>query len=259
MGILAGRLEGKHRIAYHELGCSVLKSGISNCDRYILSRLLMSKRIAIILAGCGVRDGSEIHESVLALLEVVKTGCTALFYAPNIEQKTHINHFNAEIGQGSRNVLEESARIARGEIKPLEELNSSCAEAMIFPGGFGAALNLCDFAQKGASCSVNPEVERVIKEFHAAKKPIGAICISPSVIAKVLGGGGSPTLSIGTDEGTAQELEKLGASHVVRSYDEIAIDELNLIVSTPAYMLANNIAEAHIGITKLVHQVVEMA
>lgn len=217
----------------------------------------MNKTIAIILSGCGVKDGSEIHESVLTLLAVVKAGANPLFFAPNMTQTTVTNHLSAETSGEKRNVLIESARIARGDIRDLATLKISDVDAVIFPGGFGVALNLCDFAKTGANCSVHPEAARVIQEFHAAKKPIGAICIAPALIAKVLGSK-NVKLTIGTDAGTAGALQKMGAHHENHSVDEICIDQANRVVSTPAYMSAKNIAEAEIGITKLINQVMRM-
>lgn len=215
----------------------------------------MSKKIAIILSGCGFKDGSEIHESVLTLLSVVQQEATPLFFAPNVKQTTVTNHLSNDSSGESRNVLVESARIARGDIKDIKELSAKQADALILPGGFGAALNLCNFGQKGPDCNANPEVERVVKEFYAAKKPIGAICIAPALIAKVLGQNGIE-LTIGSDAQTAAALEKMGAKHVNKAVDEIHVDQSNKIVSTPAYMLAKNIAEVQAGVSKLVKQVI---
>lgn len=217
----------------------------------------MVKKIAIVLSGCGVKDGSEIHESVLTLLAVVKAGATPLFFAPNASQTTVTNHLTGDSLGEKRNVLAESARIARGEIQDLTRLKASDADAVIFPGGFGAVLNLSDFAKAGPNCSVNAEVARVIQEFHAAKKPIGALCIAPALIAKVLGSK-NVKLTVGTDVGTAQALEKMGATHENQPVTDICVDSANRIVSTPAYMLAKNIAEAEIGIMKLVGKIIEM-
>ncbi len=219
---------------------------------------MMSKKIAIILAGSGVKDGSEIHESVLTLLHVIKNGATPLFFAPNSPQATVTNHLTGDSLGETRNILVESARIARGDIRDLKELKSSTADALIFPGGFGAALNLCNFAQKGADCSVHPEVERVVQEFHSAQKPIGFICIAPAIGAKVLGSQ-NVKLTIGTDAGTASALQKMGGVHENRPVDEICVDEKNRVVSTAAYMLARNIAEAESGISKLVEKIIQMA
>lgn len=217
----------------------------------------MSKKIAIILAGCGVKDGSEIHESVLTLLSVVKEGGEPLFFAPGGDQTTVTNHLTNDSSGEKRNMLIEAARIARGNIKNIKELKVTSADAVIFPGGYGAALNLCDFAKKGADCTVDPEVERVVKEFYAAKKPLGFICIAPAIAAKVLGPQ-KVKLTIGTDVGTASALQKMGAVHENHPVGDICVDEKNRVVSTPAYMLAQNIAEAEAGISKLVKKIITM-
>lgn len=218
----------------------------------------MSKKIAIVLSGCGFKDGSEIHESVLAILSVVKAGATPVFFAPDKNQTKVTNHITDDVAEEQRNILNEAARIARGDIKDVKELKASDADAVIFPGGYGAAVNLCDFALKGPDCSVDPEVERVIKDFHHAKKPIGAICIAPALISKVLGPN-AVEVTIGTDKQTASAIEKTGSKHINKQVDEIHLDEKNKVVSTPAYMLAQNIAEAEKGISKLVNKVVDMA
>lgn len=226
----------------------------------------MSKKVAVVLSGCGFKDGAEIHEAVLTLLALSQAGAVTKAYAPNIPQKTVTNHLTGEAMGETRNVLVESARIVRGDISDLKNLKASDADALIFPGGFGAALNLSDFAVKGPSCSVNPEVERVVKEFHAAGKPIGAICIAPGFVAKVLGSttvraqqAAPLLLTIGKDAGTAQALEACGAQHQNTAVHEICVDEANKVVSTSAYMMAENIAEAETGITKLVQKILEMA
>ncbi len=218
----------------------------------------MSKKVAIVLCGCGAKDGSEIHEAVLTLLHVFKKGGTPLMFSPSGAQERVVNHLSGLPDNIERNMLEESARIARGDIHDLKELSEVTADALIFPGGFGAAFNLCNFAKKGAGCSVHPEVERVINEFFVAKKPLGFICIAPTFAAKVLGFSGVE-LTIGNDASTASEIEKMGARHFQHKVDEIHVDKTNKIVSTPAYMLAKNIAEVESGISKLVDAVIMMA
>ncbi len=216
------------------------------------------KKVAIVLSGCGVNDGSEIHEAVLTLLHVVKASGQAEFYAPDIAQHRTVNHLSGKPEAEQRNILKESARIARGHVKDLKRLNSQSADALIFPGGFGAAINLCNFAEAGAHCVVNPEVERVITEFHRDTKPVGFICIAPVIAAKVLGSHGIE-LTIGNDQETAAAIEAMGARHVKKDVHQIQIDEENKVVSTPAYMLAENIAEAESGIAKLCQAVLELA
>lgn len=218
----------------------------------------MSKKIAVVLSGCGFKDGGEIHESVLTLLHLCKSGSEPACFAPNIAQATVTNHLNGDQSGETRNVLVESARIARGQIQEISKLKAKDFDGLIFPGGYGAALNLCTFGQKGADCTVNPEVERVIREFHAAKKPIGAICIAPSFVAKVLGPQGVQ-LTIGTDSGTAAALEKMGAKHQNQPVEGICTDDKNKVVSTPAYMLGKNVAEIEPGIAALVKKVISWA
>jgi len=215
------------------------------------------KKIGVILSGCGVKDGSEIHEAVFTLLAIDQAGAQAVCLAPNIELD-EINHLTEEPTGKKRSVLLESARIARGNIQDLTKVKASDLDAVILPGGFGAAKNLSDFAFKGAEAKANPEVARLIQEMIAAKKPIGAICIAPATLAAILGKEVHPTLTIGTDSGTAAALEKMGAHHESCPVKEFVVDEKNKIVSTPAYMLANRISETHEGITKLVKEVIRL-
>lgn len=214
----------------------------------------MAKRIGVILSGCGVYDGSEIHEAVITLLAIDRAGAEAICMAPNIPQMHVINHLSGEPAEGeTRNVLVESARIARGNIKDLATVKTSDIDALILPGGFGAAKNLSDFAVKGADCSVNPEVARLVKQMFAAKKPIAAVCIAPAVLSKVLGSDKVPhQLTIGTDAGTAAALTAMGSKHIGCPVHEFVIDRDNKLVSSPAYMLAGSIGEAADGIEKTV-------
>ncbi len=218
----------------------------------------MPKKIGVILSGCGVMDGAEIHESVLTLLALSKAGAEAVCMAPNMDQKHVINHVTGEEMKEVRNVLVESARIARGKIKDLKTVKASEIDALILPGGYGAAKNLSTFAWEGSDCKIEPEVARLVKEVHAAGKPIGAICIAPAVIAKILQGTSVP-LTIGNDAETAGALKKMGHKHVDCRVQEICVDAAQKIVTTPAYMLAQNIAEASIGIEKLVKEILTLS
>ena len=141
-------------------------------------------KIGICLSGCGVNDGAEIHESVITALTLDKAGAEILYTAPNMEQTKVVNHLTGDEMSEIRNVLIESGRIARGEITDLAELKADNMDGLIFPGGFGAALNLCDFALKGADCDIHPEVNRIIQEMLAANKPLGFICIAPALFAR---------------------------------------------------------------------------
>ena len=209
------------------------------------------KKIGVILSGCGVRDGSEIHEAVLTLLAIDRNGAKAVCLAPDMEFN-EVNHLRQEETGAKRNVLVEAARIARGEIGDLKGVSASDLDAIVLPGGFGAAKNLCDFASQGAKGKVQPEVLRLIREMALAKKPICAICIAPTVVALALGKDFSPQLTIGTDQGTAQAIAATGSRHVDCAVNDCVIDKEHLIVSTPAYMLAGRISEAAEGIEKAV-------
>jgi enhancing lycopene biosynthesis protein 2 len=215
------------------------------------------KKIGVVLSGCGVFDGSEIHEATFALLSIDRAGCQAVCMAPNVGFPV-TNHLTKEASGESRNILTESARIARGNILDIADVKAADLDAIVFPGGFGAAKNLCDFATKGAAASINPEVARLLQEMAASSKPIGAICIAPVVIAAVLGRQLATTVTIGNDSGTAAEIEKTGAKHEECPVHEIVVDRRNKIVSTPAYMLATRISEVADGIDKCVREVITL-
>lgn len=215
------------------------------------------KKIGVVLSGCGVYDGSEIHEAVLTLLAIDRQGCEAVCMAPAVDF-TVMNHLSSQESAEKRNVLVESARIARGNIRDIKGVTAADLDAIVFPGGFGAAKNLCDFAVKGAAASVNSEVARLLKEMAVARKPIGAVCIAPALIAAVLGREYSPTLTIGTDPGTAAEIDKTGAKHQTCSVTEFVVDRKNKLVTSPAYMLATRISEVAEGIEKCVREVVKL-
>lgn len=217
----------------------------------------MKKKIGVVLSGCGVYDGSEIHEAVLTLLAIDRNGAEAVCMAPDMEL-VEIDHLLGQPTGAKRNVLVESARIARGNITDISKINAADLDAVIFPGGFGAAKNLCDFATKGAGASVQPEVSRLLKEMAAARKPIGAICIAPALIATVLGKEYAPEVTIGNDEGTAAAIIATGSAHKNCPVRELIVDSRNRIVTTPAYMLASCISETAEGIDKAVKAVIEM-
>ncbi len=214
------------------------------------------KQIGVILSGCGVFDGAEIHESVLTLLALVREGAEVHFFAPDIEQSDVINHITGEAMSESRNVLVESARIARGNIKPLNLADPSVLDGLIVPGGFGAAKNLSDFASKGVDCEVNPELKQLVKAMYQAGKPLGFICIAPALLPKLLGE--RVRLTIGTDVDTAEMIDSMGGEHITCPVDDIVVDIEHKIVTTPAYMLAQDIVQAAQGIDKLVHNLLEL-
>jgi enhancing lycopene biosynthesis protein 2 len=218
------------------------------------------KKVGVVLSGCGVYDGSEIHEAVITLLALDRAGVEAVCMAPDMEQLHVINHLSGEVAAGEkRNVLVEAARIARGKIRNLREVNIAEVDGLIFPGGFGAAKNLCNFALKGAECAVHPEVARLVRECVGAKKPLAAVCIAPALVARILGPEHpGHRLTIGQDADTAQALQAMGACHVACPVEEFIVDEPNKLISSPAYMLAGRISEAAAGIEKTVQTLVAM-
>ena len=219
----------------------------------------MAKRIGVILAGCGVMDGSEIHEAVLTLLAIDRAGGEAVCMAPDAPQAHVVNHLTGEPAEGeSRNILVEAARIARGKIKPLADCGADDFDALVLPGGFGSAKNLCSYAFDGPEMKVNPDVERILKATAEAGKPICAVCIAPVILAKVLGKQ-HPSLTIGTDQGTAAHIQEMGGKHVDCPVKEFTVDKENKLVTTPAYMLAKSIGEAAEGIEKAVRATIDMA
>jgi enhancing lycopene biosynthesis protein 2 len=207
------------------------------------------KKFAVVLSGCGVFDGAEIHEATLTLLAIAKQGARYEIFAPDIPQHHVINHITGEEMDESRNVLVESARIARGKIKDLKLYDPNNFDALIFPGGFGAAKNLCDFAFNGADCTINPETEKAILKTAGKNKPIGALCISPVIFAKVFG---DVEVTIGQDKGTAEAIEKMGATHITTNHGEVIVDEKNNLFTTPCYMLDANILDIAKGASNIV-------
>jgi enhancing lycopene biosynthesis protein 2 len=217
-------------------------------------------RIGVCLSGCGVFDGAEIHEAVCTLLALDQAGAEYVCMAPNIEQYDVVDHtLQTPIPGKTRNVLMESARIARGEILDLVKVRSHDIDALIFPGGFGAAKNLCTLAIDGVECAVNPEVERLVGEMIDAGKPIGAICIAPAMLARVLTRHGlAPRVTVGNDPQTAEGIRAMGGEHVECPADQIVVDEELKVVTTPAYMLASGPAEVYAGVKKLVEKIIEL-
>ena len=211
------------------------------------------KTVGVILAGSGVYDGAEIHEAVLTMLALDKRGVNMVIAAPNVNQYHVVNHLNGQEMNETRNVLIEAARIARGNIKDIKDVNPSELDAVILPGGFGVAKNLCDFAFKGEDCTVNPDVLDFLTEIVKEKKPLGAVCIAPVLVSKIYEKlGKKAELTIGTDKETADKVQKMGNTHVSCLVKEFHIDKENNIVSTPAYMLGQRISEVAEGIDKTV-------
>lgn len=207
------------------------------------------KKFAIVLAGCGVFDGAEIHEATLTMLAIKEQGAEYEVFAPDIPQHHVINHLTGKEMKESRNVLIEAARIVRGDIKNLKEFFASDFDALIFPGGFGAAKNLSTVAFKGADAEVNPIVEKAVKSMLSAKKPIGALCISPAFIAKIIG---DVKVTIGQDEETAKVIEAMGGTHIYTDHGDVVVDDDKLVFTTPCYMLEADIVQIWDGAYNIV-------
>lgn len=219
-------------------------------------------KVGVVLSGCGFKDGAEIQEAVFTLYHLDNLKVKAVCMAPDINQSKVVNHITGEDINETRNVLVESARICRGDINNIKDINPKDLDALIFPGGFGAAMNLSDLAFKGENLQVNSEVENLIKEFYALEKPIGFICISPVIGSKVLGtlnAKTKPKLTIGNDKNTAEIINKMNCEHIEKPVDDIVIDSHNKIVSTPAYMYETGPSGVFDGIGKLVKEIVFMA
>ncbi len=217
----------------------------------------MNKKVAVILSGCGVYDGAEIHESVITLLRLDQRGAQVQCFAPNMAQLHVVDHYSGDEMNETRNVLVESARIARGNIKDVKALHVGDFDALIMPGGFGAAKNLSDFAISGANCTVQPDVLSAAQAFVKAGKPVGLMCIAPALAAKIFGAG--VICTIGNDRETAATLVQMGVEHHECAVSDIVEDAERKLVSTPAYMVAQSISEAASGINKLVDRVLELS
>ena len=217
-------------------------------------------KVGVLLSGCGVYDGAEIHESVISLLALDRNGAEAVCMAPDVDQMHVVDHRTQQPVPGeTRNVLTESARIARGEIEDVAQVSADDIDAVLIPGGFGAAKNLCTFAVNGPDCEVNADVQRLVTEMYDKGKPIGAVCIAPALIAKIFEGKEAVTLTIGNDAETAGALEAMGAKHEACTVNNYVIDKEHKVFSAPAYMLGPTISDVADGIEKLVKDLVAMA
>lgn len=210
------------------------------------------KKLAVVLSGSGVYDGAEIHESILTLLAIKKHGADYEIFAPDVMQHHVIDHITGKEMKEKRNVLTESARIARGNIKPLSEFQARSFDALILPGGFGVAKNLCTYAFDGAECTVDPDVEKAVKDMVSLQKPIGAMCISPVVLSKILG---NVEVTIGSDKETADNIVKMGSLHKNTTHGEVVKDSHRLIYTTPCYMLDANILQIELGTSNLINAI----
>lgn len=213
-------------------------------------------KIAVVFSGCGKFDGSEIHEAVCALLGIEKHGGEYECFAPNGDQHDVVNHMTQEAVSETRNMLVEAARLAPGKVRDLKELDPNAFDAVVFPGGFGAAKNLSTFVADGADCTVNEEVAGVITAFHGQGKPIGALCIASAVMAKVLG---AVEVTVGPESDASAAVEKMGATHKVTGHGEIVVDARNKLVTTPCYMLESTLLQVAEGVENAMKAVIDLA
>ena len=216
------------------------------------------KKVAVILSGCGFLDGAEITEAISTLIAIGQHGAQYKVFAPD-KDVSETNHLTKKPTGHQRNALQEAARIARGNIQPLEDLQAQDFDALAFPGGFGAALHLCNFAEKGSDGEIDPQVVRIVKEFSESRKPIAAICIAPAILALAFGEKGV-NVTIGEDVGTASEIEKTGAKHRTCAVEKFVVDQANLVITTPAYMYGS--AKPHqifAGVSGAIAELIKMA
>ncbi|MGD0582505.1 MAG: isoprenoid biosynthesis glyoxalase ElbB [Bacteroidales bacterium] len=212
-------------------------------------------KFAVVLSGCGVYDGAEIHEAVLTLLAISNNGGVYQVFAPNVMQHHVIDHLTGEVMKENRNVLTEAARIARGKIKPLIDYRVSDFDAIVFPGGFGVAKNLCSYAFDSIDMKIDRVVEKAVKDTYAAGKPIGALCISPVLITKILG---HIEVTIGNDAATAADIQAMGGDHKEKKSGEIMIDRKNKIVTSPCYMVDATVSEIAAGADKTIKALISL-
>lgn len=212
------------------------------------------KKFAVILCGSGHLDGSEIHEATMSLLAIDKADCTYTVFVPDLDQAQVVNHYTKETTGEKRNMMVEAARIARGEVHPISEYDPANFDALIFPGGFGVAKNLFSYAFDGRKAKVNPDIEKIIKETYAIRKPIGALCIAPVLLAKVLK---NITITVGSDPATIADVEAMGATHIITQQTEVIADKQNMIFSTPCYMLPATIADIAESAENLIASILE--
>jgi enhancing lycopene biosynthesis protein 2 len=215
----------------------------------------MSKRVLVVLAGCGHQDGSEIHEAVISLLALDRAGCSVSCAAPDKPQHHVIDHLRGQVTGETRNVLVESARIARGKVVPLSSVAAADFDGVFLPGGYGAAKNLSDLAFRGGEASVDPELGRVLREFRAANKPIGGVCIAPAILVAALREG---EVTIGSDEGTAEAIEAMGGHNQPCTVTEMHVDRARKLVTAPAYMYQARIGDVATGIERAVAAFAEL-
>ena len=213
------------------------------------------KKFAVVLAGCGRKDGSEINEAITLLLSIEQHHCEYQCFAPNRPQTEVVDHLTEKVIKEERNILTEAARLARSKILPIEKYKAEDYDGLLFSGGYGVAKNLCDYAYKGADMEVHPDVARAILETHEANKPIGAMCIAPVMLAKLISG---VCITLGND-GTpdANNIIKMGANHVQTEAGDVCADNDKLVFTTPAYMLDSSLKDVYDGAFNLVETIVD--
>ena len=213
------------------------------------------KSIAVILSGSGNQDGSEIHEATLTLWAIHKNGAGYQCYAPDIPQHHVLNHLTGKEMNESRNVLIESARIARGNIKNLADFDHTEHDALVIPGGLGAAKNLSSFAFDGKNCEINTDVERAVRQMVQAHKPIGALCIAPVILAKVID---DALITIGQSADVIETINSMGARHEATMQGEVVVDSIRKLVSTPCYMLEARVDQIGDSADKLIQEILQL-
>lgn len=212
------------------------------------------KKFAVILCGCGTLDGSEIHESVMTLLAIDRNNCEYSIFAPDDNQYHVMNHITHQPMAEHRNMLVEAARIARGQIRPISECRVDDFDALVFPGGNGSAKNLFTYALEGPNCSVREDVTQLVRTFHAQGKPIGALCIAPVMLSRILG---DITITIGNDEETISNVEKFGSQHINTQQGGVIADKQNMVFTTPCYMLPARISDIADCAENLIESILE--
>lgn len=224
-------------------------------------------KIGVLLHGSGVYDGTEIQEAVLSLLAIRELGHEYICLAPDIQQHHVINHTNGEEMSERRNVLVESARIARGEIEALTLSHVDKIDALVLPGGFGTAKNFTKWAFSGPDGEIDPLVRDFLRSVIKQAKPIAALCMSPTTVAKALQDTGvKSTLSVGSNEAASPYdidaisggMEVAGARVEMKTVEEVSVDVENKIVCAPCYMMEADILQIRSNIYQAVKKMIDL-
>lgn len=224
-------------------------------------------KIGVLLSGCGVYDGAEIHESVLALLAIEEVGAEAVCLAVNQNQHHVVNHLTGEEMPESRNMMVEAARIARGAVKDITNYDVSQLDALVIPGGFGSAKNFSTWAFDGPNGTILPEIKGLIQQFIANKKPIAALCVSPVVLALAIGDLGlHPTMTLGSNlekspydiQAFSAGMEQKGVQAEMKTIRQVSVDEKLKIVSAPCYMMEASVLEIRNNISQALQALIKL-